>query len=167
MNVSGWADEQLQRWGDFPALHFQGRLWSCAELHQRVCCLAQALIESGLSPGEEVPLSGANTAEQVQLFTAVLRAPADDPTAPCYRGPDQKTLFDLTCIHPTPAGHGVITDLFTSGDRTLYPATKAAMEMLGWRAGEPRAPLHRLEGEPLAGLERGLVELGLLSKKAA
>ncbi|MCB9566607.1 MAG: SGNH/GDSL hydrolase family protein [Myxococcales bacterium] len=39
---------------------------------------------------------------------------ADDPTAPCYRGPDQKTLFDLTCIHPTPAGHGVITDLFTS-----------------------------------------------------
>ncbi|HRY24496.1 MAG: dihydrodipicolinate synthase family protein [Geminicoccaceae bacterium] len=60
-----------------------------------------------------------------------------------------------------------LTDLFTTGGRTLYPATKAAMEMLGWQAGEPRAPLRRLEGEPLAGLERGLVELGLLNKKAA
>jgi hypothetical protein len=39
---------------------------------------------------------------------------ADDPTAPCYRGPDNDTLFDLTCIHPTPNGHSLITDLFTA-----------------------------------------------------
>ena len=39
---------------------------------------------------------------------------AGDPTAPCYRGPDNKTLFDLTCIHPNPAGHDVITDLFSA-----------------------------------------------------
>lgn len=39
---------------------------------------------------------------------------AGDPSAPCYRGPDNKTLFDATCIHPTPAGHDVITDLFTA-----------------------------------------------------
>lgn len=38
----------------------------------------------------------------------------DDPNAPCYRGPNQDTLFDLTCIHPTPKGHDVITNLFTS-----------------------------------------------------
>ncbi len=38
---------------------------------------------------------------------------ADNPNAPCYRGPDQKNYFDLTCIHPTPKGHGVIADLFT------------------------------------------------------
>ena len=39
---------------------------------------------------------------------------ADDPAAPCYRGPDMDTWFDLTCIHPTPMGHTVITDLFNS-----------------------------------------------------
>ena len=39
---------------------------------------------------------------------------AGDPMAPCYRGPDQENYFDLTCIHPTPKGHGVITDLFTA-----------------------------------------------------
>ncbi|MFV8751068.1 SGNH/GDSL hydrolase family protein [Nannocystaceae bacterium ST9] len=39
---------------------------------------------------------------------------ADDPTSPCYRGPDQPTWFDLTCIHPTPEGHDAITDIFLS-----------------------------------------------------
>ena len=56
-----------------------------------------------------------------------------------------------------------LTDLFTSGGRTLYPATKAAMDMLGLPGGgKPRAPLRALEGEPLIGLERGLRDLGLL-----
>lgn len=56
-----------------------------------------------------------------------------------------------------------LTDLCTSGGRTLYPATKAAMDMLGLPGGgRPRAPLRALEGEPLKGLRKGLVELGLL-----
>ena len=43
------------------------------------------------------------------------------------------------------------------------PATKAAMDMLGLPGGgKPRAPLRALGGEPLAGLESGLKELGLL-----
>ena len=50
-----------------------------------------------------------------------------------------------------------LTDLFVSGGRTLYPATKAAMDHLGLPGGGlPRAPLRPLEGEPLAGLLRGL-----------
>lgn len=60
-----------------------------------------------------------------------------------------------------------LTDLFTSDGRTLYPATKAAMEMLGWRAGKPRTPLQPLAGAPLEGLRAGMVELGLLPAKAA
>jgi hypothetical protein len=39
---------------------------------------------------------------------------ADDPTAPCYRGPDTERWFDLTCIHPNPTGHDQITDMFMS-----------------------------------------------------
>lgn len=38
----------------------------------------------------------------------------DDPSSPCYRGPDTPRWFDLTCIHPNPAGHGVIADNFMS-----------------------------------------------------
>ena len=56
-----------------------------------------------------------------------------------------------------------LTDLFTSGGRTLYPATKAAMDMLGLPGGgKPRAPLRPLDGEAGAGLKLGLTELGLL-----
>ncbi len=56
-----------------------------------------------------------------------------------------------------------LTDLFVSGGRTIYPATKAAMDMLGLPGGgKPRAPLRPLEGAPLQGLRQGLIELGLL-----
>ncbi|HWB75941.1 MAG TPA: SGNH/GDSL hydrolase family protein [Nannocystaceae bacterium] len=37
---------------------------------------------------------------------------ADDPTAPCYRGPGTETWFDLTCIHPNPTGHQQLSDMF-------------------------------------------------------
>lgn len=56
-----------------------------------------------------------------------------------------------------------LTDLFTSDGRTLYPATKAAMDMMGFPGGgKPRPPLRPLTGEPLAGLRRGLEDLRLI-----
>ena len=57
----------------------------------------------------------------------------------------------------------LLTDLFTSEGRTLYPATKAAMDMLGFPGGPLRPPLRAMEGKPLEGLRKGLVELGLLA----
>lgn len=53
-----------------------------------------------------------------------------------------------------------LTDLFVSGGRTLYPATKAAMDHLGLPGGgEPRAPLQPLEGAPLQELLQGLDQM--------
>lgn len=39
---------------------------------------------------------------------------ADNPEAPCYRGPNTEVWFDLTCIHPNPTGHDQVTDMFLS-----------------------------------------------------
>lgn len=36
----------------------------------------------------------------------------NDPTSPCYRGPNQPLWFDLTCIHPNNEGHAALADLF-------------------------------------------------------
>jgi lysophospholipase L1-like esterase len=36
----------------------------------------------------------------------------DDPTGPCYRGPNTPLWFDVTCIHPNGAGHSALADLF-------------------------------------------------------
>jgi dihydrodipicolinate synthase/N-acetylneuraminate lyase len=55
-----------------------------------------------------------------------------------------------------------LTALLTSEGRTLYPATKAAMNMLGLPGGLPRPPLRPLGATQLAGLRQGLAELGLL-----
>ena len=41
---------------------------------------------------------------------AGLREPRDEPAID--RGPDAELWFDLTCIHPNPTGHGVLSDLF-------------------------------------------------------
>jgi 4-hydroxy-tetrahydrodipicolinate synthase len=55
-----------------------------------------------------------------------------------------------------------LTTLFTTGGRTLYPATKAAMELLGLPGGKLRPPLRPLGADALAGLKQGLIALGLL-----
>ena len=53
-----------------------------------------------------------------------------------------------------------LTELFTTGGRSLYPATKAAMDRLDLAGGgRPRPPLRPLEGEALRGLEEGLDRL--------
>jgi hypothetical protein len=36
----------------------------------------------------------------------------NDPSVPCYRGPNQPLWFDFTCIHPSNDGHVAAADLF-------------------------------------------------------
>ena len=55
-----------------------------------------------------------------------------------------------------------LTDLFTSGGRTLYPSTKAAMIEMGFPGGALRPPLRPLHGSALDGLFDGLKTLKLL-----
>lgn len=53
-----------------------------------------------------------------------------------------------------------MTEMFTSGGRTLYPATKAAMNFLGHPGGgRMRSPLRDLDGAPLAELKREMEQL--------
>ena len=54
-----------------------------------------------------------------------------------------------------------LTDLFTSGGRSLYPSTKAAMAWLGLAAGDPRPPLRPLSGRMLEELHAGLAALNI------
>lgn len=55
-----------------------------------------------------------------------------------------------------------LTDLFTSEGRTLYPSTKAAMELLGLPGGKLRPPLQPLSKDQIDGLARGLIGLGVM-----
>ena len=56
-----------------------------------------------------------------------------------------------------------LTDLFTNDGRTLYPSTKAAMDLLGIPGGgKPRAPLRALSASQCDALATGLQAEGLL-----
>ncbi|MFK7793257.1 MAG: dihydrodipicolinate synthase family protein [Devosiaceae bacterium] len=61
-----------------------------------------------------------------------------------------------------------MTELFVSEGRTLYPATKAAMNYLGYPGGgTPRPPLRALSGTPLTGLIAGMDRLIEKNKQVA
>jgi 4-hydroxy-tetrahydrodipicolinate synthase len=94
-----------------------------------------------------------------------------DGTVDCFPNVWAGTL-DLWYAARDPARHAEaerlqatarrLTDLFVTGGRTLYPATKAAMDHLGFPGGGvPRPPLQKLAGAPLDGLKAGLAELGV------
>lgn len=38
----------------------------------------------------------------------------DDPTSPCYRGPETELWFDVSCLHPNPTGHTALANMFLS-----------------------------------------------------
>jgi len=91
-------------------------------------------------------------------------------------------VWDKGCLdlwHATKAGRmdeawalqqtGIaLTTLFTSEGRTLYPATKAAMNIMGLPGGGvPRPPLQPLSGAALAGLEAGLAQMNMNPAKVA
>lgn len=61
-----------------------------------------------------------------------------------------------------------LTELFTTGGCTLYPATKAAMDHLGLPGGGvPRPPLRPLEGKSLDHIRKGMDRLLPQSAKVA
>lgn len=61
-----------------------------------------------------------------------------------------------------------MTELFVSEGRTLYPSTKAAMNVLGFPGGGvPRPPLRPLQGAALAGLRAGMESLVAENKRVA
>src|SRR4029079_1003694 len=76
MNIAGWVDAHLEATGDFDAYVFEDRTYGSAWCHDAVCRLAQALVSSGIAPGDRVVLVLPNTIEHVLARWAVLRAGA-------------------------------------------------------------------------------------------
>ena len=68
--------EAARRWGDRPALVFQGRRWSFAQVEDEVERAARALVAAGVQPGDKVALWLMNRPEWLFLFYAVARVEA-------------------------------------------------------------------------------------------
>lgn len=104
------------------------------------------------------------------IFGVPAIAAGADGSIDCF--PNMWLPGGLDLYHEAKAGHldeanelqqtgRKLTDLFTSGGRSLYPATKSAMIYLGFTAGDPRPPLRPLGGKPLQELHAGLAALNI------
>ncbi len=74
MNVTRWADHNLNSLGDFDAFVSDGRIWRSRAVHDHAARLATGLVALGLAPGDCVLLWLPNSAELVVAWRAVLRA---------------------------------------------------------------------------------------------
>jgi long-chain acyl-CoA synthetase len=73
-NLARLAEESFERRGDYPALLFDGRWHSSAELFERSRRLAAGLAELGVGPGDRVVVTMANCPEVGIAYQALWRA---------------------------------------------------------------------------------------------
>src|SRR4051812_29085209 len=67
------AESALDRYGDYPSLHFEGVWHSSAELHARATRVAGGLRRAGIAPGERVIVMMANCPEVGVVYHALWR----------------------------------------------------------------------------------------------
>jgi long-chain acyl-CoA synthetase len=73
-NLARLAEEALERWGDYPALFFEGAEFSSGERFTRGALLAAGLAARGIEPGDRVVVMMENTPDVQVIYDAVLRA---------------------------------------------------------------------------------------------
>ena len=73
MNLATLADESLARWGEHPALAFEGREWTNVDMQRGAARLAHGLVRLGVRPGDRVVVLLPNCPEVLQAYGAILR----------------------------------------------------------------------------------------------
>src|SRR5262245_5728086 len=72
MNLARLGDENVERFGDYVSLAFEGREWTNVEQHAVAHRLAHALRELGLGPGDRAVVLLPNCPEVLQAYRAIL-----------------------------------------------------------------------------------------------
>jgi long-chain acyl-CoA synthetase len=73
MNLAALGDENLQRFGEYAALHFEGRVYTNAEQRRAAARVAHALRRLGVATGDPVVVLLPNCPEVMQAYGGILR----------------------------------------------------------------------------------------------
>ncbi len=76
MNLATLGEENLRRYGEYPALVFEGREITNVDQQRAANRLAHALVRLGVAPGGRVVVMLPNCPEVLQAYAAILRAGA-------------------------------------------------------------------------------------------
>jgi len=74
MSLARLGDENIQRYGEYEALAFEGRRWTNVDQHRAACRTAHALRRLGVEPGDRVIVMLPNCPEVMQSYGGILRA---------------------------------------------------------------------------------------------
>ncbi len=73
MSLARLADESFEKFGEYPALVFEGREYTNLDQQRAACRLAHALRRLGVSAGDRVVVMLANCPEVMQSYGAILK----------------------------------------------------------------------------------------------
>jgi long-chain acyl-CoA synthetase len=76
VNLASLGEESVRRFGEYPALVFEGREWTNAEQQRAANRLAHALRGLGIGPGDRVVVLLPNCPEVLQSYAAILKVGA-------------------------------------------------------------------------------------------
>ena len=73
MSLARLGDENIQRYGEYEALAFEGRRWTNVDQHRAACRTAHALQRLGVELGDRVVVMLPNCPEVMQSYGGILR----------------------------------------------------------------------------------------------
>ncbi|HBH01505.1 MAG TPA: long-chain fatty acid--CoA ligase [Candidatus Rokubacteria bacterium] len=73
MNLAWLGEENVRRFGEYVALHFEGREWTNVDGQRAANRLANALRRLGIGPGDRVVVMLPNCPEVLQAYAAILK----------------------------------------------------------------------------------------------
>ena len=76
MNLARLGEESVERFGEYTALHFEGRDLTNVEQQRTAARVARALARMGVSPGDRVVVLLPNCPEVLAAYTGILKAGA-------------------------------------------------------------------------------------------
>lgn len=76
MNLASLAEESLRRYGEHPALAFEGRQWTNLDQQRAACRVAHAFRRLGVAPGDRVAVLLSNCPEVLEAYGGILKAGA-------------------------------------------------------------------------------------------
>jgi len=157
VNLARLGEESVERFGEYTALHFEGRDLTNVEQQRTAARVARALARMGVSPGDRVVVLLPNCPEVLAAYTGILKAGAVIVPIVFLLSPDEvrHILADsaakvvITAPGLADKVEGWPGDVILVGGEAPVSTMKAARAWEEWLAREPDAfaTVERADGD--------------------
>src|SRR5262245_47690775 len=116
VNLARLGEESVQRFGEYAALHFEGRELTNVDQQRAGACVANALVRMGVQPGDRVVVLMPNCPEVLAAYTGILKTGA--------------VIVPIVFLLSADEVRHILAD---SGAKVVITAPELAAKVDGWR----------------------------------